>query len=368
VKELIKTFLKLGALGFGGPIAMIGYMDTECVRKRKWLTEDEYSKIVAVAKLFPGPLATLISIRIGKKLHGTKGGIVAGICMIFPAFLMLLTLAVTAKSLDRISFLNHFWMGLALAALAVAVEATMHLTKPLFKPGHSPLSHRTLYSVIAITSVLTFIFPKAEAVFIIGAGLFGLLQENILKNRGVREVASFALLMVLFFSCFKASIFTFGSGIAVVPALKTIFIDQLHLISNQDFLRGLTLGQITPGPLLIVATYLGYASAGFLGSVATTVGTFFPAFIFGTYVMPKAESWILGSEKLQAFFAWLLPAVCGAIFGSLLRLMLFSVVVNQQVMWARVGLTALLLFLVLKYKLSPLKIFLLGGVLAYLTP
>jgi chromate transporter len=363
VKELAKIFLKLGSIGFGGPIALIGMMDSEFVQKRNRISPARFQQFVAVAKLFPGPLATLVAVRIGKELHGKRGALIAGFCIIFPAFLMVIALSLTLKKLELIGFLNQFWLGLSLGALAVATQATIQLSKPLFKS--TLMTHEQIWLVLFATGILTFLFPRWEAAFIVGSGLMGLLHQQIQKAR-LREMGSFLILAVLFYSCFKASVFTFGSGIAIVPVLRTVFIDQHHWVSNEDFLKGLTLGQITPGPLVIVSTYLGFITASFAGATFATVGTFFPTFMFGMFVMPALESKILSSEKLKYFFAWLLPAVCGAIFGSLLRLMQFSVYVQSEFQYGRIALTAILLAIMLRFKLSAGKIFLIGGITAYL--
>ena len=364
MKELAFFFLKVGTIGFGGPIALIGMMEMELVQKRQWLSIQEFQRFVAVSKLFPGPLATLVAIRIGRLRKGTWGGVLSGICLILPSFLMILALTGIVKQLESIQFLNPLWVGLSMAALALGIQATRQLAEPLFKkPEMTP--KQTLVILITVAT-LTFYFPSAEALFIIGTGALGLLFERLtLNRRRPLEVASLLSLGIIFYSCFKASLFTFGTGIAIVPVLRTVFIDHHHWISNQDFLKGLMLGQITPGPLVIVSTYLGYMTAHLPGAIAATIGTFLPTFLLGTWVMPLVEDKILGSIKMKAFFTWLLPAVSGAILGSLVRLMLFSVLVNDQWMWGRLILSMILIAIMLRYKLGPEKIFLIGGIAAY---
>ena len=364
--EIIKLFLKLGTIGFGGPIALIGFMEEECVVKKKWISLEDFQKFVAVSKLFPGPFGTLVAIRIGRERCGTKGGIAAGVCLIMPAFILILLLATLAKSLNTISYLNPFWLGLSLAALAVAIQATVNLTRPLFK--YQKLSQTHLYFLIVTTATLTYLFPRYEAAFIFLAGLTGLFSKYVLKRNRSLEVVSIAILSLLFVSCFRASLFTFGSGIAIVPVLSTIFIDEHHFISNEDFLKGLTLAQITPGPLIILSTYLGFIVQSWGGAVVTTIGTFLPSFILGTYVIPRVESQILRNEKLQVFFNWLLPSVCGAIFGSLIRLTQFSVLSAHHILIPRILLLGALVLIQLKFKLSPGKLFLFGGITAYFLP
>ena len=363
MKQLIQLFLKLGATGFGGPIALLGMMEVECVQKRKWISIEEFQRFVGVAKLLPGPLAALVAVRIGCYRNGKLGGLLAGLAMILPSFFMVLILALLVKQFESNASLNRFWVGLGLGALAVAIQATVNLTKPLFKKKE--LDDRITLLLLVVTGVLTFLFPRFEVAFILSAGLIGLIFKSRTPAPLVREVASLMLLVLLFWSCFRASIFTFGSGIAIVPVLRTVFIDDHHWITNQDFLRGLTLGQITPGPLIIISTYLGYVTAHLWGALASTLGTFSPTFILGIFVMPAAEVKILHSEKLKVFFSWLLPAVCGAIFGSLLRLMLYSVMTGETILWPRILLVICLTVLTLKMKIRAEWIFLIGGVAAY---
>ncbi len=364
MSEIIRLFLKLGAIGFGGPIALIGFMEEECVHKKKWISHETFQTFVAVSKLFPGPFATLVAIRIGRERGGTKGGIAAGVGLILPAFILILILASATKTLDSFPFLNPFWLGLTIAALVVAAQATVNLTKPLFK--YKKLGTAHLLVLICFAGVLTYLYPRLEAVFIFLAGFAGLFSKYILPRMRPREVGSIGLLGVLFLSCFRASLFTFGSGIAIVPVLKTLFLDQYHLISSEQFLKGLTLAQITPGPIVILSTYLGFVTEGVVGAIVTTVGTFLPTFIFAIFIIPRVEQTLLQNEKLQVFFSWLLPAVCGAIFGSLVRLTELSVVIDGQLLLARVALLITLLVIQLRFKLSPGKVFLLGGFSAYL--
>ena len=364
MKELIVIFLKLGALGFGGPVAFIGMMEEECVRKRKWLSIEEYQKLISVSKIFPGPLATLVAVRIGKIRNGNWGGIIAGICVISPAFLLIFSLSALMSSLEKFAFLNSFIVGLTLAAISISIFAVASLNKPLFKPG--ALHRWPTIIILTVTSLLTFRFPTQEIFFILGFATLGLLL-NLIKDRYYcsREAASPILLLALFKTCFKASIFTFGTGIAIVPVLRTAFIDEHHWITNHEFLKGLTLGQITPGPLVIVSTYFGLVAAGTLGAIVCTLGTFVPTFILGLWVIPKVEKTILNSEKLKHFFLWLIPAVCGAILGSLGRLTLYSIVIHDQWLWNRLILVFALAGIMVLFKTHALKILLIGGFAAY---
>ena len=361
MNEIFTVFIKLGTFGFGGPVALIGMMEEECVRRRQWLSILEFQKMLAVSKVFPGPIATLMAVRIGKLKGGTLGGILSGACLILPSFFMVLLLSHAVTQVEAIPSLAHFVKGLTLAALAISTFATIQLTKPLFQTKSLPST--LIVIILFITAVLTYLFPTREALFMIGFGFLG-LTLNLVKTQKhkIREIASPLLLFTLFFTCFKASLLTFGSGIAIVPVLRTAFIDEHHWLTNHEFLKGLTLGQVTPGPLIIITTYLGYLTANFTGAVVTTLGTFTPTFILGLWVIPKVESTILNSERLKHFFQWLIPAVCGAIFGSLARLTLLTIAEDQHFYWGRMIIILLLVGIMIRFRIHSLKILLLGGI------
>ena len=304
MKEILTVFLRLGTFGFGGPVAMIGYMEEECVHRRKWMSAHEFHKTVAVCKLFPGPLATLIAIRLGTHKAGRLGGALAATCLILPAFLMILGLAQVTSITESMPALVPLWAGLTVGALAISFLAVVQLSKPLFLNRHLPML--TLISLILINAVLTFYDPPHEALYLIATGFLGIAFTWIKTKSRTFELFSGAVAFTLFYSCVKASFLTFGSGIAIVPVLKAVFVDEHHWISNDTFLKSLTLGQITPGPLVILGTYLGYVILGFAGAVITTVGTFLPTFFLGLFVVPAVEKKLLQNETLQIFFHWLL--------------------------------------------------------------
>lgn len=344
---------------------MLGYIEREFVVERKWMDAVEFHRIVAVAKLFPGPLASLVSARIGYARAGVLGGILAGLGQIIPAFLMIIALAQTVSTLDQFTSLAPLWRGMSFAAIAISLQATYKLTYPLFRGG-SPYRPAILGAIIVTVAVLTFQFPRLEALFILSCGFLALAGEQWFNSNRNREVMSIGLFLMMFWTCFKASLFTFGSGIAIVPVLRAFFIEQHGWVSSDEFLRGLTLGQITPGPLVIVSTYLGFAVGNLAGALATTIGTFLPTFIFGIWLMPKFESVILDSPKLKSFFDGLMPAVCGAIFGAMARLLLFSVAPGDTFMWGRFVVTAVLTAIAIWRDSGPFLLFALGGAAAYL--
>ena len=358
MNELFLYFLKLGSTGFGGPIALIGMMETYFVDEKKSISSHDFHQMVGASKLFPGPLATLVAIRIGRKLGGIKGGYLAGFGIIIPSFFMILFFAWGMSHLQNgpPSAVNGLILGLNIGGLALSFLAAIRFVKPL-------ITTQSLFYLIA-SGVLTFLHPKQEVLFLLSCGILSLILNRF---KTTLIAASGVLLIPLFLESIKASLFTFGSGIAIVPVLKAIYIDQYHWVSNSDFLMALSLGQMTPGPLIILNTYLGNQIAQFPGAIVATFGTFIPTFFFGIYLMPFMEVKLLASPVLKAFFAGMLPAVGGAIFGSVVRLSLFAFEDNSgTINGARVFLLALLLGVGLKTRFHPVLLIFMGGMLGAL--
>ena len=358
MKELFSYFLKLGTTGFGGPIALIGMMEQYWARDKKLISSPEFHQYVAAAKLFPGPIAALVAIRIGYQMHGKKGGILAGLGLILPAFFMVLLIGYFFGNAKNYSggWIPHLFSGLNLGGLALSVIAAIRFAKPL-------ISVESIFYLVG-TAILTFFYPKQEIFFLLSCGILSLLYHRF-KNY-IFE-ASATLLFLLFFESFKASLFTFGSGIAIVPVLKAVYIDQYHWVSNSDFLTALSIGQMTPGPLVILNTYLANQIAQLPGAILATIGTFMPTFIFGLFIMPYFEKKLLQAPTLKTFFLGMLPAVGGAILGSVLRLSLFAVEDHSgNFSWSFIVILILLTTLGLKSKVHPIATMLLGSLLAVL--
>lgn len=315
MKELFQFYLKIGASGFGGPIALIGMMEDYWVRKTQRISLSQFQQYVSTAKLFPGTIAPLVAIRIGYELAGRAGGTIAGLCLILPAFFMILTLSQLVPFLqsDSRPLLQVAFNGLNLGGLALSVVAAIRFSLPLFE------RNSLLYLFGA--GILTFFFPQQEIYFLLACGFLALVMHHF-KNH-LFDAGS-TILFLLFAESLKASLFTFGSGIAIVPVLKSVYIDQYHWITETDFLTGLSLGQMTPGPLVILNTYLAKLVGGYSGALLASIGTFLPPFIFGLWIMPIFEKRILNSKGFTIFFSGVLPAVGGAILGSVLRLVLFA--------------------------------------------
>jgi len=315
VKSLFLYFLKLGTTGFGGPIALIGMMEDHYVRHARTVSAEDFRRYVAAAKLFPGPTSTLIAIRLGQSFQGWRGGLLAWIGLVFPAFFMVVGLSLLYSETRNLpsGWWNDLTIGLNLGGLALSVMAAIRFAKPL-------LESDTLFYFIA-SGVLTFFYPQQEIFFLLGCGLLAMIHA---RYRHLVFEVSGLLLFPLFFESLKASFITFGSGLAIVPVLKATYLDQHAWITHETFLTGLSVGQMTPGPLVIMNSFLGHQAAGIGGAVAATLGTFLPTLVFSIFLMPAFERKLLNAKPLKTFFHGMLPAVGGAILGSVARLCMLS--------------------------------------------
>ena len=356
MKALFRYFLKIGISGFGGPIALIGMMENHFVRQTKTLSDHDFRRFVAAAKLFPGPTATLIAIRIGNHLKGISGGLVAGFALIFPAFLMILVLASFFQESKNIStpLLHALLSGLNLGGLALSVIAAVMFAKPL-------IHAQSIFYLVA-SGVLTFFHPQNEILFLMSCGFLSLLHFHF---KGRLLEAGSGILFLLFKESLQSSLLTFGSGIAIVPVLKAVYIDHYQWVTPSEFLTALSFGQMTPGPLVIFNAFLGHQVAGTNGAMSATLGTFTPTFVFGLFLMPLFEKKILDAPLLKAFFEGMIPAVGGAILGSVARLCLFALVPENQSVpeFQALVFAALLGVGAWKRSLHPFFILLLGALL-----
>lgn len=328
--DILWIFLKIGATGFGGPIASMALLEQEFVRRRKWITEKNFTEIYTVLKILPGPLSTQMVIHLGHGQGGALGGVLAAFGFIFPAFFLLLILSFfyvhSGAVLDSTRYL-----GFQLGALVLIIQSTLSLAKPFRKKISA-------YWVAFAAMVLVYFYPRFEPLILIGFGMLGVLLARSRMDgvktlnaiglfkwslpsmlSGTTEIAK-ASLWKVFWVCFKAGAFVFGSGLAIVPLLEGETVQRLHWLTHQQFMDGLALGQITPGPVVVTVTFIGYLVASFWGAVIATVGIFLPAFINVYFILPRIWRKVSSSEYSSYFTSFAIPAVIGAIFATTFRL------------------------------------------------
>jgi len=349
---LFRYFLGLGSFGFGGPIALAGYMRRDLVEKRGWYTEDEYQQGLAVAQTMPGPLAAQLAMWLGYLERGALGALLVALPFVVPPFLLVTAVAALYAHYQGLSQVESIFFGVGPAVMAIIAIAAYKLARATNK--RDPV----LWAIAAIVCAAT-VATGAEIIWLfIGACLFGTIYYGGGIPRIRTRLSSFALLplasvkgfawlaaagslgaMALFF--LEASAFTFGSGLAVVPFLHQGLVETHHWLTEQQLTDAVAIGLISPGPVVIMGTFAGYLVAGVVGAVVATVALFTPTYLF-VVVPGRLFRRFEKHPRLVGFVKGATAAAAGAIAGA-------AIVVGEQTIsgWlsALIGVVALALLL-----------------------
>jgi chromate transporter len=300
LKVIASLFLKLGTVAFGGPAAHIAMMEDEVVKRRGWITREQFLDLLGATNLIPGPNSTEMAIHIGYVRAGWRGLIVAGACFILPAVAITLLLAHLYVTYGTMPQVGPFILGIRSAMIAVILGAVYRLSKPIMK---NPFMVLVGLAVMGLN-----ILHADEVVLLLGAGVLGIIWENRHRLRGA--VSSFLVLFVtlsvpltqvststalgtggaaliglgLFF--LKVGSVLYGSGYVLAAFLQGGLVDSRHWITQTQLLDAIAIGQFTPGPVLSAATFIGYIILGFPGAAVATTAIFLPSFIFVLIVNP----------------------------------------------------------------------------------
>ncbi len=305
LRYLFSRFLWIGAVGFGGPVAVMAVIKREVSDQSRWLEPTRFQELLALSKLLPGPQATQLVIGVGKDVGGVRGGVVSGVAFVLPAFLCMLVLAPLALSGISVAASQGLF-GLQLGALAVIVESVFGLAKPY---TWRPLRRWVL---LALGMAIMLRRPDLEPWVILAVGLAGVAYQRYAVRP--RELAS------IFWVCFKAGVLLFGSGLAIIPLLEPEVVEKRHWLTHAEFMLGVSLGQITPGPVMISCVFIGYKVAGFPGAFAAMTGAFLPSFINVLVWLPWVFNSARAKEGLRVFSIWALPVIIGAMVATTVRI------------------------------------------------
>lgn len=287
-------------------------MEDEVVRKRQWVSAKDFARGFALLKVFPGPTGTQMAIHLGRLRKGRWGGLVAGLTYIFPSFVFILSLGILLTSLQEISWKGAFISGMQVAALGVIFQGAYRLAASNLQKDKSLL-------IVAVSAAVVFINPDLEFLIILFFGFLGLLIHW--KFRALRESISLGLVYV----CLKAALFTFGTGLAIVPLLEHDVVEKFKWLNHSQFLEALALGQITPGPVVITVTWIGYKLMQIPGALLATAAVFIPGFLVTLFFIPFIEKKWGEAPALQTFYRYVIPAVVGAMAAVSLKLFFLTV-------------------------------------------
>ena len=279
--EIFKFFFRFGWVAFGGPAAHIALMEEELVEKRKWLSSQEYLDYMGMTNLIPGPNSTEMTMHMGYHRGGVKGLFIAGMSFIFPAVLITLIIAIFYSQIKDIESLQPIIAGIKAAVLSFITAAIVKLGKKAYKS--------TLLGVIGVLAVVIAFLGVNEIFVILGAGVLGALiaiakRPASLNSTLILPLIAFAVsashTSKIFLIFLKVGAVLFGSGYVLFAYLDGELINNLGWLTHSDLVEAIAVGQMTPGPVLSTATFIGYQIGGISGAIAATLGIFLPSFLF----------------------------------------------------------------------------------------
>ena len=324
--DLTLYFLKLGAIGFGGPPALASYMHRDLVEQRKWITEEDYKEGMALAQLAPGPLAAQLAIYLGFVHYRVLGATLAGVAFVLPSFFMVLILGYLYVLYGGLLWMQAVFYGIGAAVIGIITIGTYKLTKKSL--GREWL----LWIIFAVVAVVTFIMEKELILLILAGGLVYWFY----KMKPKFSSANSALISIFFLQItvdlnnnsilkqiawffFKAGAFVFGSGLAIVPFLYGGVVKEYGWLNEQEFLDAVAVAMITPGPVVITVGFIGYLVAGFPGACVAALATFLPCYFFTILPAPYFKRWGK-NPAIKAVVDGITAAAIGAIAGAVVVL------------------------------------------------
>ncbi len=331
LQQLMLYFLRLGTIGFGGPVALVGYMHRDLVEHKQWITEDDYKEGLALAQLAPGPLAAQLSIYLGFVHYRVIGATLAGLAFVLPSFIMVVLLGMAYKSFGGLPWMQAIFYGVGASVIGIiAISSYKLTTKSVGKfTQQSFKSNWLLWMFYIVTAVFTYITQSEPVLFFILAGVFYMMvkapPKNLIKNTANTFLLfgfSFAELqdstlgkIAIFFT--KAGAFVFGSGLAIVPFLHSGVVIENHWLTEHEFVDAVAVAMITPGPVVITVGFIGYLVDGFAGAAVAALATFLPCYLFTVLLAPYFKK-IAKNTSIKAFVDGITAAVVGALVGSVI--------------------------------------------------
>jgi chromate transporter len=332
----VRYFLYLGSLGFGGPVALAGFMHRDLVERRRWVSEDEYRLGLALAQIMPGPLAAQLAIALGYFQHGVGGATAVGIAFVVPSFLMVVGISVAYLRFGGLWWMQALFYGIGAAVIGIITIAAYKLSRstnrrdPLLWVIFAILAGVTVWAeaelaeffvLAGIVVVFVRARPSRRHALVMGGGaalvvgLIWLIERWVVTlSAGGEEVL---LRILVFFT--KAGAFVFGSGLAIVPFLHQGVVAQFGWLNEQQFVDAVAVAMITPGPVVITVAFIGFLVARLSGAALAAIGIFLPVYFFTVLPAP----WFSRNRdnpQLKAFVQGATAAATGAITGAVVIL------------------------------------------------
>lgn len=325
LKRLLLYFLRLGTTGFGGPIALVGYMEKDLVEDLAWISREEYLRGLALSQLAPGPLAAQLAMYIGYVRNGIAGATIVGLAFVMPSFLMVVLLGAVYSAYGGLDWMQSVFYGIGAGVIGIIVKSAYKLARVTLK------AEKLLWGIFSVMCVVT-AWTQQEIVwlfFMCGAvSLFVLAPPESLLRRahvvmpplliGLVQLPSLVhapdlASIFLFFA--KAGSFVFGSGLAIVPFMYGSVVQNFHWLTERQFLDAVAVAMITPGPVVITVGFIGFIVHGLPGAIAAALGVFLPVYLCVILLTPVYERFA-HNPQVGAFIRGVTAAASGAIAGA----------------------------------------------------
>ena len=349
--QFARYFLKLGTLGFGGPIALAGHMQQDLVEQRGWITPEEYKEGLALAQLAPGPLAAQLAMYLGWVRARGLGATLVAIAFVGPSFLMVLVLSELYIRFGGLPWMQGLFYGVGAAVIAIIARSVLKLLR-------MTLGRDRLLWVLFATSALVTAWTESEIIWVfVVCGLVPLLVRGPQRAAatpalaflpvapgvaaGLASPASVGVLWKILAYFAGAGLFVFGSGLAIVPFLYGGVVQQFHWLTERQFIDAVAVSMITPGPVVITVAFIGYLIAGLAGATLAAIGVFLPVYLVVVFVAPHFHR-VAKNRQVKAFVDGVTAAATGAIAGAAVILSRRSLVDLPTIVIALVTLALLL--------------------------
>src|SRR5215470_6681796 len=325
LRELLAYFLRLGTFGFGGPIALAGYMQRDLVEARGWVSRADYLEGLAFSQLSPGPLAAQLAMYIGWLRAGFIGATLVGTAFVLPSFLMAIAVAALYVHFGSLSWIQGMFYSIGAAVIAIIVRSAIKLTRTTVR---NDLLLWAIFAVLAITTAWTqseivwlFILCGVVAMFIKAPPSLSRSHTAMFLSSanpllvGIHGMATGATVGALFLFFLKAGAFVFGSGLAIVPFLYGGVVAKFHWLTERQFVDAVAVAMITPGPVVITAAFIGYVVAGPVGALVAASAVFAPPYFIVLFGAPYYRRFAK-NRQVKAFVQGVTAAAVGAIAGA----------------------------------------------------
>lgn len=355
--DLIKYFLKLGTIGFGGPVALVGYMHRDLVENKKWINDADYKEGLALSQLAPGPLAAQLGIYIGYVHYGVLGASLSGLAFVIPSFVMVVALGMAYQAYGGLPWMQACFYGVSAAVIGIIAFSSFKLTnKSVGSFRLVEMKKNWMLWFFYFTAALTTVIKQKEEILLLLVFAFIYMIIKAPPEWIKRfKITSCLIVFTMSYSTFeseklldiawfftKAGSFVFGSGLAIVPFLHGGVVTDYCWLTENQFVDAVAVAMITPGPVVITVGFIGYLIAGFAGASVAALATFLPCFFFTIIPAPYFKKYAQ-NKSIKTFVEGITAGVIGALVGAVI------VIATRSIMDIYTAIIALITILILVY-------------------